>query len=71
MRAIAATVLLVCVAGAIAAEEVGPPAPAGGSLEVPERVHDAGKVDRGTAVKHTFLLKNVGTAELAIDAKPG
>jgi len=41
------------------------------SLEVTERVYDAGKVDRGATVRHEFVLKNVGTEELAIDAKPG
>jgi hypothetical protein len=41
------------------------------ALEVPEPVHDAGKVDRGTVLKHTFTLKNRGATELSIDAKPG
>ena len=40
-------------------------------LEVKDRVHDAGKVDRGATVRHEFLLRNVGTEQLAIDAKPG
>jgi hypothetical protein len=38
---------------------------------VPERVHDAGKVDRGVTVRHEFVVKNDGTTPLAIDAKPG
>ena len=41
------------------------------SLEVPEPVFDAGRIERGAPLRHAFLLKNVGTAELAIDAKPG
>jgi hypothetical protein len=41
------------------------------SLQVTDRVYDAGKVDRGATLRHEFMLKNVGTAELAIDAKPG
>ena len=41
------------------------------SLEVADRVYEAGKVDRGATVRHEFVLKNNGTAELAIDAKPG
>jgi len=41
------------------------------SLEVNELVYDAGKISRGVAVTHTFLLKNVGTADLSVDAKPG
>jgi hypothetical protein len=48
------------------------PAPASGArLEVPEPVHDAGKVDRGVTLRHAFVVKNPGTAPLAIDAKPG
>jgi hypothetical protein len=46
------------------------PAPAA-ALEVPAPIHDAGKVDRGTVLKHTFTLKNRGATELSIDAKPG
>lgn len=42
-----------------------------GRLEVPEPVYDAGKVDKGTAVRHSFVLKNGGTAEIAIKATPG
>jgi hypothetical protein len=45
-----------------------PPAP---SLDVPERVYDAGKVDRGATLRHTFVLKNPGPSALSIDAKPG
>ena len=41
------------------------------TLEVSDRVYDAGKVDRGATVRHEFVLRNIGTAELAIDAKPG
>jgi hypothetical protein len=40
-------------------------------LEVPERVYDGGRIERGAKLEHTFLLKNVGTAELSVDAKPG
>ena len=47
-----------------------PPQPAG-RLEVPMPVYDAGKVERGALLRHAFLVKNIGTAELAIDAKPG
>jgi hypothetical protein len=41
------------------------------ALEVAERVYDAGKVERGTMVGHTFLLRNRGATELKVDAKPG
>lgn len=41
------------------------------ALEVAERVYDAGKVERGTTVGHTFLLRNRGATELKVDAKPG
>ena len=47
------------------------PATGPAPLEVVDRVYDAGKIDRGTALKHVFTLKNVGTTELSIDAKPG
>ena len=40
-------------------------------LEVNDRMYDAGRVDRGATVRHEFRLKNIGTAELTIDAKPG
>ena len=57
--------LMALAAGARAEGE--PPA----ALEVPARIHDAGKVDRGTVVKHSFALKNNGATPLSIDAKPG
>ena len=41
------------------------------TLEATDRVYDAGKVDRGATLRHEFVLRNVGTEELAIDAKPG
>ena len=50
-----------------AGEPSGPPA----ALEVPARIYEAGKVDRGTVVKHDFALKNRGATPLSIDAKPG
>ena len=68
----AALVVLLALVGAGRADEAAPPAPAPRSaLEVAEPTWDAGKVVRGTSLSHAFLLKNVGTAELAIDAKPG
>jgi len=64
---------LVLVGFAWAARADGNPSPAqpAGSLEVPELVYDAGRVDRGVTIRHSFVLKNVGTADLSIDAKPG
>ena len=59
-------VLLVALAAGARAEGEPPAA-----LEVPARIHDAGKVDRGTVVKHSFTLKNNGATPLSIDAKPG
>ncbi len=69
MRAGIAALLLLTLAGAAPGDE--PPAPPHGTLEVPERVWNAGKVMRGTPLRHAFVLKNVGTAELSVDAKPG
>jgi hypothetical protein len=62
-----AVLLLLSLASVAGAEEPPPR----GVLEVPERVFDAGKIERGAPLRHAFLLKNIGTAELAIDAKPG
>ena len=50
------------------AEDAGAPR---GRLEVPETIYNAGKVDAGVTVRHEFLLRNVGTAALSVDAKPG
>jgi hypothetical protein len=61
--------LLVVLAAVARTEDVPPEPPA--ALEVPARIHDAGKVDRGAVVKHSFTLKNRGATELSIDAKPG
>ncbi len=67
--------LLLSLAAAGRAEDVpttttSPPAPVI-KLEPTETTYDAGKVERGVPVKHTFVLKNTGPTELAIDAKPG
>jgi hypothetical protein len=43
----------------------------GPTLVVAERVHDAGEIERGVTLKHAFVLKNTGTANLSVDAKPG
>jgi hypothetical protein len=45
--------------------------PATAKLELSEKVFDAGQVQRGTPIRHQFMLKNVGTAEMSVDAKPG
>lgn len=47
------------------------PAPAGGVLVVESPTFDAGKVERGGKVKHSFTIKNTGTGPLHVDAKPG
>ena len=60
-------VAMLVVTAARAAEQ--PPAPPG--IEVRERVFDAGKVDRGVTLRHTFLVKNNLTVPSSIDAKPG
>ena len=66
-----AALLLFSLASVARAADAPAPAPAAGSLEVPEAVYDAGKIDRGVIVHHDFVLKNVGQAELSINAKPG
>ena len=66
ITATALAVLAFVARGAAAAD-----APTSPALEANELVYDAGKVSRGATVTHTFLLKNVGTADLSVDAKPG
>ena len=63
-----AALLLLAFVSAAHADEA---APSTGSLQVAERDYDAGKIERGVTLKHTFLLTNAGTAELSVDAKPG
>ena len=71
MRAGVALALLLALVVAARAEDAAPPAPPRTALEVAESTWDAGKITRGTTLSHAFLLKNVGTTELSIDAKPG
>ena len=66
MRVAIATCALLAVVSAARAQTPGPPL-----AEVAERAYDAGTVDQATVVRHTFLLKNVGAADLSVDAKPG
>jgi hypothetical protein len=40
-------------------------------IDIPERVFDAGKVTRGTTLRHDFAVRNPGSTPLSIDAKPG
>jgi len=49
------------------AAPAGPP----GKAEMPETSFDAGTVERGAEVSHAFVIKNVGTNPLTVDAKPG
>jgi len=71
MRTGLAALVLFSLASVARAADAPATAPAAGSLEVPEAVYDAGKVDRGVTVRHEFVLKNVGPGELSINAKPG
>ena len=71
MRTALAALLLFTLAAVARAADAPATAPPAGSLEVPEAVYDAGKVDRGVTVRHEFVLKNVGPGELSINAKPG
>lgn len=43
----------------------------GAKVEIPERAYDAGRVDQGTPVRHAFVVRNVGTADLSVVATPG
>jgi hypothetical protein len=66
-----AALLLLSLTSAARAADGAATAPPAGSLEAPEAVYDAGKVERGVTVRHEFVLKNIGLAELSINAKPG
>ena len=52
---------------AVAAAPTGPV----GKVEIKETIFDAGSVDRGSDVSHSFMLKNIGLGDLTIEAKPG
>ena len=65
------TASLLAVLTIAASSAAGPDPAASPSLEANELVYDAGKVSRGVTLTHTFLLKNIGTADLSVDAKPG
>ena len=71
MKTALAPLLLVLLVSAACADDGSASAPPSGRLEAPELVYDAGKVERGMTVRHDFVLKNIGTAELSVDAKPG
>ena len=71
MRTGLAALLLLSLASQARAAAGPATAPPAGSLEVSEPVYDAGKVERGVTVRHEFVLKNIGQAELSINAKPG
>ena len=71
MRTGLAALLLLSLASVARAADAPATAPAAGSLEVPEPVYDAGTVERGVTLRHAFALKNIGQAELSINAKPG
>jgi len=69
-RLLGTLLLLSLGAGRGAGADEGQPASAP-RLEASELVYDAGKVNSGATVSHTFVLKNVGTGDLSVDAKPG
>ena len=69
-RALLTCLLLLGVVRGARSDEVSPPGPAG-RLETAERVYDAGKVDRGSTIRHVFLLRNTGAVALNINAVPG
>jgi hypothetical protein len=71
MKTLLVALLLLSMTSAAGADDAAAPTPPSGSLEVPELVYDAGKVKQGVTIRHEFVLKNVGAAELSVDAKPG
>ena len=71
MKAGLAALVLLSLACVARADDGPTPAPPASSLEVSEPVYDAGRVERGVTLRHAFMLKNIGQAELSINAKPG
>ena len=71
MRTGIAALVLLSLACVVRADDAPTPAPTAPSLEVPEPVYDAGTVERGVTLRHAFALRNIGQAELSINAKPG
>ena len=69
-RALLTFLLLLGVVWDARPDEASPPGPVA-RLEAAERVYDAGTVDRGTTIRHVFLLRNTGAAALSINAVPG
>jgi hypothetical protein len=47
------------------------PAVAPAPLEAAAKEWDAGTVKQGATLRHDFVLRNVGTEPLDVDAKPG
>lgn len=47
-----------------------PPA-AGGKALIEAPSFDAGRIERGEKITHSFIVKNTGTGVLALHAKPG
>jgi hypothetical protein len=66
-----AALLLLALVAPVWADDAPPPGGPRARVEAAERTFDAGKLDQGVPLKHTFVLKNVGDAELKVDAKPG
>ena len=73
MRTALIGLLLFVAASASAADKaaVATPASPAGHLQARQAVFDAGKIERGLKLRHTFVLRNVGKSALSIDAKPG
>ena len=65
MRSALAAVGVLLLCSTVRAEA---PAP---RVEVPEQAYDAGAIDAGTVIRHTFAVKNVGGADLHLDVQPG
>ena len=61
-----ALVVLLLAFGAPAAADSSAP-----RIEAPETLFDAGTVDAGTPIRHTFVLRNTGGADLHVTVQPG
>jgi len=57
--------ILLSLAGPVAADSLPP------RIQAPEPVFDAGTIDGGTVIRHTFPLRNIGGADLHLRVQPG
>lgn len=71
VKATAAKPVAITPAPAAPAPAAATPSGPVGKVEIKETIFDAGTVERGTDISHSFTLKNIGEGDLTVEAKPG